>query len=61
MRRRKMPGRESEYTRGYISGVAAMMGLVASGRVKKLDKTNVLHYAIHITNEQKEREANAIR
>ena len=56
-----MPGREAEYTRGYISGVAAMMELVTSGRVKKLDKTNVLHYAIHITNEQEEREANAIR
>jgi len=35
MRRRKVPGRESEYTRGYISGVAAMMELVTSGRVKK--------------------------
>ena len=49
-----MPGRESEYTRGYIRGVAAMMGLISSDKVKRLDKTNVLQYAKQLVEAQKE-------
>ena len=40
-----MAGRESELLRGYIQGVAAMMGLISSDKVKRLDKRNVLGYA----------------
>lgn len=53
-----MPGRESDYERGYIRGVAAMMNLIASDKVKKLDKTNVLQYARELVEAQKE-ETNA--
>ena len=49
-----MPGRETEYERGYIRGVSAMMQLVSSGDVKKLDKTNVLRYAQQLVEEMKE-------
>jgi len=53
-----MPGRESDYERGYIRGVAAMMNLITSDKVKSLDKTNVLRYAREIVESQKE-ETNA--
>jgi hypothetical protein len=49
-----MPGRESEYMRGYLRGVAAMMNLITSDKVKKLDKTNVLQYARELVETQKE-------
>lgn len=49
-----MAGRESEYTRGYIRGVSAMMGLITSDKVKRLDKTNVLRYARQLVDNQKE-------
>ena len=48
-----MPGRESEYDRGFLRGVAAMMGLVGSGKVERLDKTNVLRYAKELVEQQK--------
>ena len=50
-----MPGRESEYMRGYLSGVAAMMNLISSDKVKRLDKTNVLQYARELVEAQKEK------
>jgi hypothetical protein len=53
-----MPGRESEYERGYLRGVAAMMNLISSDKVKRLDKTNVLQYARELVEAQKE-ETNA--
>jgi hypothetical protein len=53
-----MPGRESEYMRGYIRGVSAMMGLITSDKVKRLDKTNVLRYARELVEAKKE-ETNA--
>ena len=40
-----MAGRESEILRGYIQGVSAIFGLVSSGEIAKLDKTNILEYA----------------
>ena len=46
-----MAGRESEYERGYIRGVSAMMGLISSDKVKKLDKTNVLQYTRQLVEE----------
>jgi small nuclear ribonucleoprotein (snRNP)-like protein len=49
-----MPGRESEYMRGYLRGVAAMMNLITSDKVKKLDKTNVLQYARELVEKMKE-------
>lgn len=49
-----MPGRESEYMRGYLQGVAAMMGLISSDKVKRLDKTNVLRYARELVEAKKE-------
>jgi len=51
-----MPGRESEYLRGYIRGVSAMMSLIASDKVKRLDKTNVLKYARGLVDKEKERQ-----
>jgi len=54
-----MPGRESEYERGYIRGVAAMMNLITSDKVRFLDKTNVLRYAKELVQIEQEREANA--
>jgi hypothetical protein len=48
-----MAGRESEYERGYIRGVSAMMGLISSNEVKRLDKTNVLQYARKLVEEMK--------
>jgi hypothetical protein len=59
MRRRKVPGRESEYFRGYVSGVAALMGLISSDKVKRLDKTNVLGYARELVEAKREEETNA--
>lgn len=53
-----MPGRESDYERGFIRGVSAMMNLIASDKVKRLDKTNVLQYARELVEAQKE-ETNA--
>ena len=53
-----MPGRESEYMRGYLSGVAAMMNLISSDKVKRLDKSNVLRYARELVEAKKE-ETNA--
>ena len=50
-----MPGRESDYERGYIRGVAAMMNLISSDKVKRLDKTNVLQYARQLVEEEKEK------
>ena len=50
-----MPGRESEYMRGYLRGVAAMMNLITSDKVKRLDKTNVLQYARELVEAQKEK------
>ena len=49
-----MPGRETEYERGYIRGVSAMMSLISSDKVKKLDKTNVIEYAIQLVEKMKE-------
>jgi len=48
-----MAGRESEYMRGYLRGVAAMMGLITSDKVKRLDKTNVLGYARELVEQMK--------
>ena len=53
-----MPGRESEYQRGYLRGVAAMMNLITSDKVNRLDKSNVLRYAKELIESQKE-ETNA--
>ena len=50
-----MPGRETDYERGYIRGVAAMMNLISSDKVKRLDKTNVLQYARELVEAQKEK------
>jgi hypothetical protein len=52
---RKMAGRESDYERGFIRGVSAMMGLISSNKVKRLDKSNVLQYARQLVEEQKEK------
>jgi hypothetical protein len=52
-----MPGRESEYDRGYLRGVAAMMNLITSDKVKKLDKTNVLQYARELVESNKAKES----
>ena len=49
-----MAGRESELLRGYIQGVAAMMNLISSDKVKRLDKTNVLGYARELVEAKKE-------
>lgn len=49
-----MPGRESDYERGYIRGVAAMMNLITSDNVKRLDKTNVLRYAKEVLDSYRE-------
>ena len=54
-----MPGRESEYQRGYANGVAAMVNLITSDKVVALDKTNVLRYAKELVQIETEREANA--
>jgi hypothetical protein len=51
-----MSGRESELLRGYIQGVAAMMNLINSDKVKRLDKTNVLEYARELVEAQREKE-----
>jgi hypothetical protein len=50
-----MPGRESEYLRGYIRGVSSMMSLISSDKVQRLDKRNVLQYARQLIDEEKER------
>jgi hypothetical protein len=50
-----MPGRESDYERGFIRGVSAMMHLIGSDKVKRLDKTNVLQYARELVEAQKEK------
>lgn len=48
-----MAGRESEYTRGYLRGLGHMMMLITSGKVKKLDKTNVMRYAQELMEEHR--------
>jgi hypothetical protein len=48
-------GRESDYERGYIRGVSAMMHLISFNTVKRLDKTNVLQYARQLIEEEKEK------
>jgi len=48
-----MVGRESELLRGYIKGVSAMMGLITSDKVKRLDKSNVLGYARELVEQKK--------
>ena len=55
-----MPGRESEYQRGYLRGVAAVMNLLTSDKVNRLDKSNILMYAKDLIESQKE-ENNAPR
>lgn len=49
-----MAGRESEYLRGYIRGVSAMMGLITSGKVERLDGRNAISYAKELVNEKRE-------
>jgi hypothetical protein len=49
-----MPGRESEYTRGYIRGVSSVVTLLSSDKVKKLDKKNILEYAKQLVAEHME-------
>ena len=49
-----MAGRESELLRGYIQGVAAMMNLISSDKVKRLDKSNVLRNARELVETKKE-------
>jgi hypothetical protein len=56
-----MPGRESEQFRGYVRGVAAMMSLISSDKVTRLDKRNVIQYARELVESEREREANAPR
>ena len=56
-----MPGRESEEFRGYLKGVAAMMNLITSDKVKRLDKSNVLQYAKELVETKREEETNAPR
>lgn len=48
-----MPGRESEYTRGYLRGLSQMLMLITSGKVDKLDKSNVLEYAQELMEEHR--------
>lgn len=45
-----MPGRESEYTRGYLRAMSDIMLLVKSGT--SLDKSNVMKYAMELINNQ---------
>ena len=54
-----MPGRESEYQRGYLRGVAAVMNLLTSDKVNRLDKSNILRYAKELVEAQREKETNA--
>ena len=54
-----MPGRESDYERGFIRGVSAMMNLISSDKVKRLDKSNVLQYARELVETKREEETNA--
>ena len=54
-----MPGRESDYERGFIRGVSSMMNLITSDKVRALDKRNVLRYARELVEAEREREANA--
>jgi hypothetical protein len=49
-----MPGRESEYTRGYIRGISSVVGLLSSSKVKKLDRTNIMQYAQELVKEHME-------
>ena len=56
-----MAGRESEHFRGYLKGVAAMMSLITSDKVIRLDKRNVLQYTRELVEAEREREANAPR
>ena len=51
-----MAGRESEYDRGFLRGVSAMMGLITSNKVKRLDKSNVLRYAREVVEANKNKD-----
>jgi hypothetical protein len=53
-----MSGRESVHFRGYLRGVSAMMSLLTSNQVKRLDKTNIIGYARELVENEREREAN---
>ena len=53
-----MAGRESEEFRGYLKGVSAMMNLISSDKVKRLDKTNVLQYARELVEAKRKEETN---
>jgi hypothetical protein len=46
-------GRESDYDRGFIRGVSAMMSLIGSDKVTRLDKRNVLKYARDVIEEER--------
>jgi hypothetical protein len=46
-------GRESDYDRGFIRGVSAMMSLISSDKVTRLDKRNVLKYARDVIEEER--------
>jgi hypothetical protein len=49
-----MPGRESEYTRGYIRGISSVVSLLSSSKVKRLDRTNIMQYAQELVKEHME-------
>ena len=51
-----MAGRESDYDRGFLRGVSAMMGLITSDKVKRLDKRNVLRYAREVVESNKSKD-----
>lgn len=51
-----MAGRESEYDRGFLRGVSAMMGLITSDKVARLDKRNVLRYAREVVEANKSKD-----
>ena len=51
-----MVGRENDYDRGFLSGVGSMLALVASGEVKRLDKSNILGYAKQVVEREKEKQ-----
>ena len=48
-----MAGRENDYDRGFLRGVSAMMGLITSDKVQRLDKRNVLRYAREVVEANK--------
>jgi hypothetical protein len=50
-----MPGRESEYERGFIKGVEAVYYKLLTGEIETLDKFNAYQYAMSIINEEMEK------